>query len=117
MRENLVIREKGNRFNLRIDDTWHNHRSYDEARLILENAGLDPFKMLAEAVREPNFIHLEYRHKGWGRRSWRVNGRPQPVAVVRFLLSEEEGCDEEIIEAVIRAEKLCYRIEMELKQG
>ena len=54
MRQNLVIAEKAARFTLRINDSWHRHRSYGEAVAILQNAGLNAHRLLCEAIRIPD---------------------------------------------------------------
>lgn len=108
MTQNLVIREKAGRFSLRVNDTWYFQRSYREAIDILQDASLNAHRMLCEAITIHDPVYLEYKPKGWGRRSWLVNGRPQPIAVVRFLLGEA-GCSREVIERIIHAEKLIYQ--------
>ncbi len=115
MRQNLVIAEKAARFTLRINDSWHRHRSYGEAVAILQNAGLNAHRLLCEAIRIPDPVHLEYQPNGWGRRNWLVNGKPQPVAVVRYVLSEA-GCNSEIVAALIHAEKVNWEIQEWLKR-
>ena len=107
MRQNLVVREKAGRFTLRVNDTWHRLRSYQESIDILQNANLNAHRMLCEAITIPDPLYLEYKPKGWGRRSWLVNGRPQPLAVVKYLLSEA-GCNREVIDRIILAEKFAY---------
>ena len=108
MRENLIIRDKG-RFHLRVNDQWHRFRSFGEAKEILWGANLDAYRLLADAITIPEPVFIEYQPNGWGQRSWLVNGKPQSVAVVRYLLGEV-GCNREEIAAIIHAEKINWEI-------
>jgi len=106
MKENLVIRD-GNRFHLRVNGRWHKDQTWEEAHWILVLANLDPYKMLASAIKVPEPMDIEY--KPVGRRRWWLNGNPVPVACVKYKLSEA-GCDKEVIDAILHANKLLYQI-------
>ena len=95
----------GDRYHLRLPDgAVHRHRSWEEARVILVYAGVDPYQALALAIILTNSIQIEYRRVG--RHRWWVNGKPQPVSVIRGLL-KETGCGKAVIDATLRIHKLC----------
>jgi hypothetical protein len=110
VKENLVIREKTGQFTLRVNDVWHRLLTFREAVEVLQGEGLDAHRMLGEAIQMFEPLDIEYKPKGWGRRSWTVNGRPQPLAVVRYLLAEQ-GCDAEVIAVILHAQKFCYEFQ------
>lgn len=106
MKENLVIRD-GDHFHLHVNGQWHKHQTWDEARWILVLADLDPYKMLASAIRVPKPFDIDYQPVG--RHRWWFNGHPVPVACVKYML-RDSGCDKEVIDAILHANKLLYQI-------
>ena len=106
MRNNLVIRD-GRHFHLRINDQWHKHQTWDEARWILILADLDPYKMLESAIKVPKPFDVEYRPAG--RHRWWLNGHPVPLACVKYML-RDSGCDKEVVDAILHANKLIYEV-------
>jgi hypothetical protein len=106
MKQNLVIRD-GTYFHLRIDGQWHKHQTWEEARRLLILADLDPHKMLASAIKVSEPMDIDYRPVG--RYRWWLNGRPVPVAWVKYML-REAGCDKEVVDVVLHANKLIYEV-------
>jgi len=106
MNHTLVIRDNG-RFHLRINGQWHKRRTWDEARRLLVLAGLDPHKMLASAIKVSEPMDIDYRPVG--RNRWWLNGRPVPIAWVKFML-RESGCDKQVIDVILHANKLIYEV-------
>ncbi len=106
MNETMLIRF-GDRYHLRIKGEWHKYRCWEEVRLLCLHSGYDPWTVLASAITLTDPVELEYRPDG--RHKWFVNGRPQPVNIVRGML-REVGCNKEVIDAILHAEKLVYRI-------
>ena len=104
--KDIVIRD-GKHFHLRVNGHWHKDQTWEEARLILMSADLDPHKMLASAIKVPEPMDIEYRPLG--RHRWWLNGHPVPVACVKYMLGEA-GCNKEVIDAILHANKLLYRI-------
>ena len=113
MKETVVIRD-GNHYHLRINDQWHKHQTWDEARWILVQADLDPYKMLASAITVPKPIEMDIDYRPIGRHRWWVNGKPVSVAVVKYVL-REEGCSKEAIEAILHVNQVLYQIGRRLK--
>ena len=106
MKQNLVIRD-GRHFHLRVNGEWHKHQTWEEARWILILADLDPYKMLESAIKVSEPLDIEYRPLG--RHRWWVNGRPVPVAWVRYML-RDSGCDKEVIDVILHANRLIYEV-------
>jgi len=112
VKENIVIRD-GLHFNLRVNDTWHKHQTWDDARWIFIRANLDPYEMFASAITEPEPFEIEYRPKG--RHRWWFNEHPVPVKCIKYMLSES-GCSKEVVDAIIHAHKLAYEVEQKCRQ-
>lgn len=101
--ETLVIRSN-NLYHVRLNGVTHWGRSYEEAKCILQYAGIDPYPALASAIvlRDPYDIQYE----PIGRHKWWIDNKPVAVNIVRFMLAES-GCGKRTINAILQALKFC----------
>lgn len=111
MTDKTILIRFGDRYHLRLNGVWHKYRDWAEVRLLCVYAGFDPYTVFASAITLTDPLDVEYNPIG--RHKWWVNGRPQPVNIVRGML-REVGCDTAVINAILHAEKLVYRIRRKL---
>ena len=99
----LIVRSN-NLYHVRLNGVTHWGKSYEEAKCILQYAGIDPYQALASAIilRDPYDIQYE----PIGRHKWWIDGKPVPVNVVRLILADV-GCGKRTINAILQALKFC----------